>query len=49
MKKLRDELESRKSNGEEYLIIKYVKGSPEIVSKESRPINRVSNTLNSFL
>jgi len=34
MKKLRDELESRKNNGEEYLIIKYVKGSPEIFSKE---------------
>jgi len=37
MKSLREELESRRSKGEPDLFIKYVKGSPTIVSKYSHP------------
>lgn len=45
MKKLRDELESRRSNGENNLIIKYIRGTPTIVTKENRFNARTSNFL----
>lgn len=49
MKKLYEELESRRNNGETDLIIKYVKGSPEIVSKNNHSNTRFSNAVNYFL
>jgi hypothetical protein len=39
MKKLRCELETRRTNGEADLIIKYVRGLPKIVTKDNCPIN----------
>lgn len=39
MKKLRDELESRRANGENDLIIKYIRGTPAIVTKKTRSEN----------
>jgi hypothetical protein len=39
MKKLRCELETRRTNGEADLIIKYVRGLPKIVTKDNRPTN----------
>lgn len=39
MKKLRGELETRKTNGETDLIIKYVRGTPIIVTKNNRSAN----------
>lgn len=44
MKSLREELESRRSKGKPDLIIKYVKGTPTIVSKQN-PSNRSENFL----
>jgi hypothetical protein len=44
MKKLREELESRRSSeGGIELIIKYVRGTPKIVSRNDRPNNRIEN------
>lgn len=45
MKKLRDELESRRTNGEIYLIIKYIRGTPTIVTKDNRSNARAGNFL----
>lgn len=39
MNKLHDELNTRISNGEKDLTIKYVKGTPSIVSNDHRSIN----------
>lgn len=43
MKKLRDELESRRKNGEIDLIIKYVRGTLTIATKDNRSIARAGN------
>lgn len=45
MKSLREELESRRSKGEPDLIIKYVKGTPTIVSKQNYPSSHSENFL----
>lgn len=45
MKSLREKLESRRSKGEHDLIIKYVKGTPTIVSKYNNPSNHSENVL----
>lgn len=43
MKKLRNELESRRTNGEIDLIIKYIRGTPTIVTKDNRSNARNGN------
>jgi len=43
MKKLRDELESRRTNGEIDLIIKYIRGTPTIATKDNRSNARAGN------
>lgn len=40
MNKLRDELNTRISNGEKDLTIKYIKGVPTILSNDSRSRNQ---------
>lgn len=45
MKKLRDELNSRRTNGEIDLIIKYIRGTPTIVTKDNRYNARAGNFL----
>lgn len=45
MKSLSGELESRRSKGEPVSNIKYVKGSPIIVSKYSHPSKKSVNLL----
>jgi hypothetical protein len=43
MKKLWDELESHRTNGEIDVIIKYIRGTPTIVTKDNRSNARVGN------
>lgn len=45
MKKLRDELEYRRTNDEIDLIIKYIRGTPTIVTKDNRSNARAGNFL----
>lgn len=43
MKKLKNELETRRTNGEIDLIIKYIRGTPTIVTKDNRSDARAGN------